>query len=209
MTMFTYTLALDYGFAPNPFRGSCTLACCKPRIRGRANVGDLVVGVGGVRNKLAGKIIYAMVVNDRMTFDEYWNHARFQSKKPNIHGGHKGFFGDNIYCKDKKSGKYRQSDSHHSKENGIINRKNYKRDLSVDQVLVSYDYVYFGVNAVTPPLTLCDGLRCDFPHWARDYFKSYPGELRHRVEKWLRDGYDWELQGLPERWVTGNEMQKG
>lgn len=37
-------VARDYGFAPNPFFGVCTLATCKPRIRSVAQIGDWVVG---------------------------------------------------------------------------------------------------------------------------------------------------------------------
>ena len=31
--LFSYVVATDSGFAPNPFFGLCTLACCKPAIR--------------------------------------------------------------------------------------------------------------------------------------------------------------------------------
>ena len=33
MTLFSYVIEHDLGFAPNPFHGVCTLACCKPQIR--------------------------------------------------------------------------------------------------------------------------------------------------------------------------------
>ena len=36
MKVYVYILAADGGFAPNPFFGWCTLACCKPAIRRRA-----------------------------------------------------------------------------------------------------------------------------------------------------------------------------
>jgi hypothetical protein len=31
--LFSYTVRVDDGAAPNPFRGLCTLAICKPAIR--------------------------------------------------------------------------------------------------------------------------------------------------------------------------------
>ena len=34
--LFTYTIPIDDGAAPNPFRGMCSLAICKPRIRREA-----------------------------------------------------------------------------------------------------------------------------------------------------------------------------
>ena len=46
MTIYSYVVARDYGFAPNPFYGCCTLATCKPIIRRMAQVGDWVIGTG-------------------------------------------------------------------------------------------------------------------------------------------------------------------
>lgn len=91
MTVWSYKVARDYGFAPNPFHGVCTLACCKPLIRGHADIGDWVIGAGSKANGLWGKIVYAMIVDETLTFDQYWNDHRFQVKKPVIGGTHKGF----------------------------------------------------------------------------------------------------------------------
>ena len=32
MKLYSYIVARDFGFAPNPFYGFCTLATCKPKI---------------------------------------------------------------------------------------------------------------------------------------------------------------------------------
>ena len=45
MRVFSYVVMHDSGFAPNPFHGHCTLACCKPKIRSQAKAGDIVVGL--------------------------------------------------------------------------------------------------------------------------------------------------------------------
>ena len=37
--LYSYVITRDYGFAPNPFGGICTLATCKPGIRNHAKVG--------------------------------------------------------------------------------------------------------------------------------------------------------------------------
>ena len=52
MRLFSYVVAHDTGFSPNPFFGYCTLACCKPVIRRSAQAGDWVVGLG--RTSLGG-----------------------------------------------------------------------------------------------------------------------------------------------------------
>ena len=46
MKLFSYVVARDYGFAPNPFFSTCTLATCKPKIRRTASVGDWIIGTG-------------------------------------------------------------------------------------------------------------------------------------------------------------------
>ena len=32
--LYSYIVATDSGFSPNPFHGFCTLACCKPSYAG-------------------------------------------------------------------------------------------------------------------------------------------------------------------------------
>ena len=97
MRLYSYVVARDYGFAPNPFHGICTLATCKPRIRRSAEVGDWIIGTGSKPNGMQGQLIYAMKVTDSCTFDEYWTNPSFQCKKPNLRGSLKQAYGDNIY----------------------------------------------------------------------------------------------------------------
>jgi len=78
MKLYSYIVARDFGFAPNPFYGCCTLATCKPRIRKSASIGDWVVGTGAkTKYNLAEHIIYAMKVDEVMDFDSYWKDPRF------------------------------------------------------------------------------------------------------------------------------------
>jgi len=61
-SLYIYVVDRDFGFAPNPFHGFCTLATCKPIIRGNATVGDWIMGVGGTRLNATGKCIYLMKI---------------------------------------------------------------------------------------------------------------------------------------------------
>lgn len=75
---YSYIVARDYGFAPNPFFGVLTLATCKPGIRYSAEIGDFIIGNA---NKAHGnKLIYMAKVSEILTFDQYWNDPRFQRK---------------------------------------------------------------------------------------------------------------------------------
>lgn len=147
--LYSYPITRDFGFAPNPFHGICTLATCKPKIRKSAKVGDWVMGVGGCNlASVKRKCIYLMKVTEKISFQEYWEDSRFAFKKPARNGSRVQMLGDNIYHKD-LAGNWIQEDSHHSLSDGSINEVNLSRDTgSTDQVLVSEYFFYFGEQAV-------------------------------------------------------------
>lgn len=145
--LYIYVVARDFGFAPNPFHGYCTLATCKPKIRGSAKIGDWIMGVGGSRLKATGRCIYLMKVSEVLTFNDYWSDIRFQKKKPLRNGSLVMMVGDNIYHKEIGTDFWIQEDSHHSNPDGSPNVKNLKTDTKSINVLVSNQYYYFGNEA--------------------------------------------------------------
>lgn len=182
MKLYSYIITRDYGFAPNPFFGVCTLATCKPKIRLSAQVGDIIAGIGSARvgSPYKNCLIYAMVVNEKMSYDDYWNSEEFSCKKPAMHGSTKRKYGDNIYHTSEKTGEFIQEDSHHSFENGVINPLNYKRDLSGKYVLISDEFWYWGKSAIELPnqfsqladigignKVFAEDLAREFLHWLR------------------------------------------
>lgn len=78
--IFMYTVKYDDGFAPNPFHGVCSLATCKPDIRRSANPGDLVIGKAAAPN--GRRLVFAMEVDEILTFDEYWHDPPISAKDP-------------------------------------------------------------------------------------------------------------------------------
>lgn len=153
LNLFSYVVRRDYGFAPNPFPPFCTLATCKPIIRNIANINDWVIGTGSTAEKspFKNKLIYAMKVTQKMTYDDYWNNPDFQYKKAVMNGSLRQQYGDNIYHHDAAHQQYIQENSHHSLAGGIVNKLNYNRDLTSQYVLVSDYYWYFGKSAVLLP----------------------------------------------------------
>lgn len=141
-SLHSYVVARDFGFAPNPFGGVCTLATCKPRIRSVARLGDWIVGTNRANKKASRQLIFAMKVGGILTFTEYWNAARFACKKPTLNGSMKRAFGDNIYLK--IGGGWIQANSHHSMPDGTPNESNVERDTSVDRVLWGAVFGYWG-----------------------------------------------------------------
>ena len=150
MKLFSYIITHDIGFAPNPFWGYCTLANCKPVIRRTAKIGDWIVGLN---TKASGnKIIYAMKVQEILSYKEYFKNRKFRCKKPDFFSGsnlHK--LGDNIY-QPLPSGGFKQLQSMHLKQRcGQENKRNKAHDLSGNNVLISKDFIYFGKNAISVP----------------------------------------------------------
>ena len=148
--LFSYVVTRDYGFAPNPFYGCCTLATCKPRIRKVASIGDWIVGTGSKKQGRDGFLVFAMQVTETMTYNDYWKSQRFRPKRPNLRGSMKQAFGDNIYFND-IAGEWHQQDSHHSYRDGSPNHSNIALDTQTDRVLISSNFVYWGKSGPRIP----------------------------------------------------------
>lgn len=157
--VYLYVVDRDFGFAPNPFHGFCTLATCKPRIRNTAEVGDWVFGLGGGRLKATGRCIFAMKITSKITFNEYWLNPSYKDKKPIRNGSRVMMVGDNIYFQDPNSNTWQQAHSHHSKPDGSLNEDNLKKDIGSKFVLISNNFYYFGNSAPVIPEGILQKLR--------------------------------------------------
>ena len=146
-TLYSYTVVHDNGFAPNPFHGFCTLACCKPGIRRTAKEGDYIVGLGPKRQ--GNHVVFAMRVNDVVEFEDYWREARFWIKRPDMKAGGEKAVGDNIYHRG-PTGEWQQEWSLHSLRNGEQDWKLTRTDTRGENVLIGEDFIYWGGDG--PPL---------------------------------------------------------
>ena len=173
MKLYSYIVARDFGFAPNPFYRFCTLGTCKPKIRKHAKIGDWIVGTGSKIHGREGCLVFVMRVTEVMPFNDYWSDPRFEQKKPNLRGSIKQAFGDNIYYRDQATCEWHQEDSHHSYPDGTRNINNINNDTQTDRVLISDDYIYCGGEGPQIPakyrnfcgVDLCAGrgYKCKFP----------------------------------------------
>ena len=198
MTLFAYVVARDYGFAPNPFGGYCTLATCKPDIRRSAQVGDWVVGTGSAGRNRKGYLVYTMKVAEVMTFDAYWTDPRFQHKKPNLHSSKKIAFGDNIYHR--AHGGWSQLDSHHSWPDGTPNDRNIRNDTQADRVLVSTEYAYWGGSGPKIPQDLRNFHGHDICI-GRGYKRHFPADMVAEFVAWFSSLHAQGCLGRPIDWT--------
>lgn len=201
MSLYSYVVRYDSGFAPNPFYGFCTLATCKPGIRNSAELGDWVVGCGSAAKgvNLGGRLVYAMRVTNVLPTAEYWEDARFIKKRPTRHGSRKQSCGDNIYYPTKEG--WGQLDSFHSLPDGSPNALHVARDTGTNRILVSGDYAYFGVDAPEFPAALRDFNGIDVCKSGIGLKKIEDTDLIEHFEAWVRT-LGSGLCGFPQEWTT-------
>jgi hypothetical protein len=197
--VFSYVVRYDYGFAPNPFEGYCTMATCKPQIRRAASVGDWVLGTGSADKGLAGQLVYVMQVDEILTFDQYWEDLRFARKVPTDGGAVKRAYGDNIY-RHSDDGTWLQSDSRHSLPGGKPNPGHIEVDTSVDAVLVASRFSYFGGVGPFIPASLRNDFGMDLVHPRQGHRCRFPHELVDAAIAWFED-LGTGVVGRPADWT--------
>ena len=171
--VFVYTVKYDDGFAPNPFHGVCSLSTCKPDIRKAAKLGDIIIGKAAAPN--GHRLVFAMEVDEIVTYDKYWRDPRYQCKKPRINGSLMMACGDNIYHRALADGIWIQAHSYHSKRDGTEEPEHIKHDTGrTQQVLLSREFKYFGSNGLDLPKlrdqTITEPIRNMRRHFSeRDY----------------------------------------
>ncbi len=158
--LIAYVMPWDTGMAPNITGGVCTLATCKPAIRRGVNLGrDWVVAVGAVKTVMhvAGgkktyenwkdRLVYAMVPDERLTYDQYFHDKRFGAKIPQASNDP----GDNLYYREKPGAPYTTvphvNDIHRSDERMRYSSNFAAHDQTADAVLVANKFWYWGENA--------------------------------------------------------------
>lgn len=185
MKLYSYVVARDYGFAPNPFYGVCTLATCKPSIRKSVQIRDWVVGTGSKRYGLDGRLVYAMKVAETLTYDQYWNDLRFIQKKPNLRGSRKQAYGDNIYHRDSKTVRWVQANSHHSRRDGSPNCDNIKHDTQSPRVLVGTEFAYWGGGGPRIPARFRNWAGVDVCCVGQGHKCNFPENFVHAFLTWI------------------------
>ena len=213
MQLFTYKVAYDTGFAPNPFFGVLTLATCKPMIRKTAQIGDLIIGYTAKTGKnMRGKgerVLYIAQVSEKLRMEEYFKDKRFEIKKPQWKSNSLIFKnGDNCYELDEKEGKWKQLACWHSefdKNKNVIGEDpdHIEHDTGGKYVLICKDYIYFGKSAIETPEELVPTIpgrghrsksNDSFIQKALDFFqelkKKYTKKIIDRPFYWEKESDD-------------------
>lgn len=208
MVIYSYLIEHDLGLAPNPFGKYCTLAVCKPKIRGSGNLqlGDWVIGTGSkaleeaTNKKLTDKLIYAMKVTEKMSLEDYWEDKRFRYKRPVMNGPLVTMFGDNFYHKD-ENGKWIQEDSSHCKLDGTCNSEHLQKDTGGRNALISEHFFYFGDKAPIIPTHLMEICHTGIGE------KKVPDQLADAFLVWITSNFHLGIHGDPLSWKEFYQLQ--
>jgi Nucleotide modification associated domain 2 len=198
MRLYSYVVRFDVGFAPNPFQGVCSLATCKQDIRERAAVGDWIFGWSSASGGKESTLVYAMRVDEIVSYDEYWNDPRFDEKRPTMRGSRKQAFGDNIYHRSGR-GEWIQQDSRHSLADGSPNPDHIARDTKSERVLLGREFVYFGGDGLAAPEALRSSFGRDTVHAGRGYSVNFAPDQMEAAISWARS-LEPGLRGRPSHW---------
>lgn len=157
-------------------------------------------GSGGASVRRAGCLVYAMRVTERLETAEYWDDPRFQRKKPEMRHNWVAASGDNIY-EPIGSSQWRQLNSYHSKPDGTPNDQHKRRDTSVERILVSDDYVYYGGEGPKLLKRFLSGGCMELCHSGQNYRRVRDERVIDDFVKWLRLCGHRGFQGKPWDWV--------
>lgn len=199
MHCFRYRMDHDYGFAPNPFWGTLTLATCKAQIRKSKSltVGDWIVGLGSKAMGNEGMVVYVAQVDEIITFDQYWEDPRFQVKKADVKGSLMQMYGDNVYHT--VNGKVIQEHCAHSND---ANGKHRKSDISGKNVLLCKQFFYFGNQAFLLPEEFEYIGNTGNPRATK--YKDLEDDQINRFISWLKSNYKTGIHGDPCNWKEFN-----
>lgn len=218
--LYSYVVETDSGFAPNPFFGVCTLACCKPAIRkavgsrllhraGRADIGELrsaepgyiqeqniwVVGLAGTSlgDRPRRSIVYAMQVTDVLDFESYFE--EYPQKRPvrtaTTTPADPRWHGDAIYTGNDPATARQLTPCTHS-DGDREDEGNKHHDLGGRYVLVSDHFVYFGKDA--PYLPIEERL-----HHGRGHSSNHSPEALKELESLLNGQWAELFSDQPDR----------
>jgi hypothetical protein len=80
----TYVVTKDTGLAPNPLWVGALSVCTPNRQGARLKQGDWIAGF--TTKSRGHRLVYAMVVENRIHMQAYFDDPRFAAKKPNLAG---------------------------------------------------------------------------------------------------------------------------
>jgi hypothetical protein len=136
---------------------------------------------------MAGKLVYAMMISEKIHFNDYFKDPRFQVKKPQLDPDWTKKCGDNMYFLDENGIWKQQTVIHHNTP------RDREKDTKYPYVYVGNLFYYFGKQAI--------GIPSQFQTlvWQRRGCKcTHPKPLVAQFLAWLHENYSPGVHGMPK-----------
>ena len=187
MEIGRHVVTKDTGLAPNPFHGYCTSAVCTPsHCNARVGPGDWLIGHTGAGDGY--KLVYAMLLSENRTMDQYFADKRFQQKKPNLRGTFAERCGYNVDCRD-TNGQWQGLPSLHNQSGDIEKDTRQGRGAPV---FIATRFFFFGRKRIR--------FNREFPELIKhgQGIEYTDGEVAQKFVAWLEANHKPGIIGLPE-----------
>ena len=129
--VYSYILATDVGASPCVENDCLTISICKPKLRQKAQVSDIIVGISGYKLGKNKRIMFISKITKIITMKKY-GEDEYNNRS------------DSIFTSELKM---KKNDFHNVKDDR-------DRDISGKNVLISTDFIYFGENHIVLPENL-------------------------------------------------------
>ena len=173
--IYLYKLTADTGAAPCIKRGLLSLAICKPMIRMKAKVGDLIFGFAAKKLNRDNRLIYAARITGKLCGGKYYKDKRYARR------------GDCIYRFTAGRFKWKKGSLHHGPKHVDHDLGRYRRYPRAD-VLLSDDFRYFGQASTDKYKAKFPKVRRAVAHLARGHRVHHDDALRDellKMERWV------------------------
>ena len=186
--IYFYKLTVDAGAAPCVQGGMLSLAICKPMIRSRATVDDLIFGFTASSLDPRNRLIYAARITKKLTDGEYYEGDKFTSRH------------DCIYRSQSSRYVRRGGAKFHDKPSDLNHDLGSYPEYARANVLLSSDFRYFGVNGTAEYKSKYELIRKAVESLGRGQRVNLAPELREQflaMKKWLWGKSDNKVLGQP------------
>ena len=184
--LVVYVVSSDDNLAPNVTTGICSLTVCKPVVRKHSVQGaDWIIGMSTTKHGI-DRVIYAMQVDEKVDYADYYTDPRFAAKKPSAENPNgDNFFklenGELVITTDRAC--------HYGKPEKI------KRDLKSPVAVLGKRFWYFGANAPRLPEELRDTRIVTGNRRGHRYVDD--AEIVAKFAEWIESNFEPGIHGTP------------
>ena len=167
-SIYFYKLTADTGGAPCVQDGRLSLAICKPRIRSKAEQGDLIFGFAANSLHRDNRLIYIAQIEKNVRNGDYYRKRRFANRSDCVYESRGSRFA------------WRRGALHHGPKD-LVHDLGPWPDYNKANVLLSTDFRYFGVSGTAEYKSLFPLVKTAVEQLGRGHRVTHDERLRKQL----------------------------